>query len=134
MCRRAAGTVTFCNFFKLDLEHLGCTAREFAIALAAEGIPNEAHLITGGRPVYLYDIFQERSAFPGSKYPFGARVYRPGDCPVAEQAFNEWITMNLFEHYTDRDIDEIGFGIAKVARYFIARKAVPNRPAVITAV
>src|SRR3989454_7676414 len=28
----------FLYFFKLDLEHLGCTAREFATALAAEGI------------------------------------------------------------------------------------------------
>src|SRR5438093_251581 len=124
----------FLYFFKLDLEQLGCTAREFALALAAEGIPNEAHLITGGRPVYLYDIFQNGSAFPGSTYPFGARVYRPGDCPIAEQAFNEWITMNLFEHYADGDIDEIGFGIGKVARYFSARKAVPIRPAVVTGV
>jgi dTDP-4-amino-4,6-dideoxygalactose transaminase len=124
----------FLYFFKLDLEQLGCAAREFAAALAAEGVPNEAHLITGGRPVYLYDIFQKGSAFPGSTYPFGARVYRPGDCPVAEQAFNEWITMNLFEHYTEGDIDEIGFGIAKVARYFIARKEVPIRPAVVTGV
>ena len=102
--------------------------------LAAEGVPNEAHLITGGRPVYLYDIFQNGSAFPGSTYPFGARVYRPGDCPIAEQAFNEWITMNLFEHYTDGDIDEIGFGIAKVARYFIVRKAVSISSAVVPAV
>ncbi len=42
--------------------------------------------------------------------------------------------MNLFEHYTDRDIAEIGFGIAKVARYFAARKTVPIAPAVATAV
>src|SRR5437879_637112 len=80
----------FLYFFKLDLEQLGCTAGEFATALAAEGVPSEAHLITGGRPVYLYDIFQKGSAFPCSTYPFGARVYRAGDCPVAEQAFNEW--------------------------------------------
>jgi len=123
----------FLYFFKLDLEQLGCTAREFATALAAEGVPNEAHLITGGRPVYLYEIFQERSAFPGSTYPFGSRVYPAGDCPVAEQAFNEWITMNLFEHYTDGDIDEIGFGIAKVARYFAARKVVPISTPVVSA-
>ena len=60
----------FLYLFRLDLELLGCTSREFSQALAAEGIPNEAHMITGGRPVYLYDIFQKRSAFPGSEYPF----------------------------------------------------------------
>ena len=106
----------------------------FAAALAAEGVPNEAHLITGGRPVYLYDLFQKRSAFPASTYPFGTREYRPGDCPVAEDAFNHWITMNLFEHYSDRDIDEIAFGIGKVARYFAARRAAPSQSAVPSAV
>ena len=124
----------FLYFFKLDLEQLGCTAPEFSTALVAEGVPNESRLITGGRPVYLYDVFQKRSAFPGSTHPFGARVYRPGDCPVAEQAFNEWITMNLFEHYTERDIEEIAFGIAKVARYFAARKAAAAPTAVLNAV
>ena len=112
----------FLYLFKLDLPALRCTAKEFAAALSAEGVPNEAHLITGGRPVYLYDIFHKRSAFPGSTMPFGDRLYRRGDCPVAEDAFNRWITMNLYEHYTDRDIEEIAFGIGKVARHFAAGK------------
>ena len=111
----------FLYLFKLDLEKLHCTTREFATALAAEGVPNEAHQITGGRPTYLYDIFKKRSAFPGSNYPFGSRVYSEGDCPVAEDAFERWITMNFYEHYTDRDVEEIAFGIAKVAYNFAAR-------------
>jgi dTDP-4-amino-4,6-dideoxygalactose transaminase len=115
----------FLYLFRLDLESLGCTAAEFSQALEAEGIPNAAHLITGGRPVYLYDIFQKRSAFPGSEYPFSltGRVYRRGDCPVAETAFDRWITMNFSEHWTERDIDEIAEGIAKTAGYFTERKA-----------
>jgi perosamine synthetase len=105
--------------FRLDLSRLRCTAEEFSRALAAEGVPNAARTITGGRPVYLYDIFQKRSAFPGTEYPFAPdRYYRAGDCPVAEDAFGRWITMNLYEHYTDRDIDEIALGIGKVARHF----------------
>ncbi|MBI3850188.1 MAG: DegT/DnrJ/EryC1/StrS family aminotransferase [Verrucomicrobia bacterium] len=110
----------FLYLFKLDFDKLHCTAREFASALAAEGVPNEAHQITGGCPTYLYDVFQKRSAFPGSTYPLGERTYPKGICPVAEEAFDQWITMNFYEHYTDRDIEEIAFGIGKVAHYFAA--------------
>ncbi len=113
----------FLYLFDLDLKRLGCTSKEFATALAAEGIPNEPHQITGGRPVYLYDLFQNRSAFPGSTQPFGDRQYRRGDCPVAEDAFEHWITMNLYEHYREVDAEEIAFGIGKVARHFAARAA-----------
>jgi perosamine synthetase len=115
----------FLFLFRLDLERLGCTSREFSQALAAEGIPNDAHMITGGRPVYLYDIFQKRSAFPGSEYPFSltGRVYQRGDCPAAEDAFERWITMNLSENWTETDVEEIAAGIAKVTEHFTARKS-----------
>ena len=113
----------FLYLFKLDLPRLGCTAREFSTALAAEGVPNEAHQITGGRPVYLFDLFQKRSAFPSSTDPFGVREYRVRDCPVAEASFTRWITMNIYEHYTERDIAEIAFGIGKVAWHFAARQS-----------
>ena len=114
----------FLFLFQLDLEKLGCTVYEFSEALAAEGVPNGAHLITGERPVYLYDIFRNRSAFPGSQVPFvslesvSRRVYAIGDCPRAEEAFNRWITMNLYEHYTDEDIEEIALAVGKVAHHY----------------
>ncbi len=111
----------FLYLFKLELPRLGCTAREFSATLAAEGIPNEAHLITGGRPVYQFDLFQKRSALPTSTYPFGTRPYGEGLCPVAEDAFKHWLTMNIYEHYTDGDIEEIAFGISKVAHYFASK-------------
>lgn len=118
----------FLYLFQLELDQLDCTSDEFARALNAEGVPNAAHTITGGRPVYLYDIFQKRSAFPGTEYPFSPdRVYRRGDCPVAEAAFSNWITMNVYEHYTEQDIDEIGLGIGKVACHFAkSREAVAS--------
>jgi perosamine synthetase len=114
----------FLYLFRLDLEALGTTAREFSQALAAEGVPNDAHVITGGRPVYLYDIFLKRSTFPGSDYPFSLsdRVYRRGDCPVAEAAFERWITMNLSEHWTDTDVEEIAEAVGKVTQHFVTRK------------
>ena len=109
----------FLYLFRLDLDRLGCTAREFSEALAAEGVPNSAHMITGGRPVYRYDIFQNRSAFPGTQWPFSPeRHYRKGDCPVAEAAFYRLIMMNVHERYTERDIDEIALGVGKVAHHF----------------
>jgi dTDP-4-amino-4,6-dideoxygalactose transaminase len=113
----------FLYLFRLDPGRLGCTADDFSRALAAEGVPSAAHLITGGRPVYLYDIFTKRSAFPGTEYPFAPdRRYRPGDCPVAEAAFDTWITMNLYEEFSDTDVDEIGLAIGKVA-WHLARRA-----------
>jgi perosamine synthetase len=116
----------FLYLFRLDFTRLACSAREFSQALAAEGVPNGDHLITGGRPVYLYDIFQKRSAFPGTEYPFSPdRYYRRGDCPVAEQAFEEWITMNLYEHYGEIDIDEIAAAIRKVAGWYSSQIGVP---------
>jgi len=119
----------FLYLFKLDLDVLGCLAEEFAQALKAEGVNAKAHLLTGGRPVYLYHIFQKRSAFPGSQYPFrsqdtGAdRSYPPGLCPIAEDAFNRWMTLELTENYTEQNIDEIAFAIAKVAYHKARRPA-----------
>ena len=96
-------------------------------ALAAEGVPNDAQTITGSRSVYLYDIFQNRSAFPGSHYPFDLsdRTYQRGDCPIAEAAFDRWIAMPLQEHYTGVDIDEIAAAIEKVASHFASRRVSP---------
>jgi dTDP-4-amino-4,6-dideoxygalactose transaminase len=111
----------FLYLFRLDLDRLHCTSQAFSEALSAEGIPNKARLITGGMPVYQYRIFQNRSAFPGSEFPLAGRVYGKGDCPVAEDAFDRWITTNIYEHYTETDIDEMAHGIAKVAAHFSER-------------
>ena len=118
----------FLFLFKLDLQHFGCTAEAFAAALQAEGVKAKANLITGGRPVYLYAVFQKRSAFPGSLYPFvshdtGAnRSYPHGLCPAAEDAFSRWINIEVQENYTERNGEEIGIAVAKVAHHFAARK------------
>jgi dTDP-4-amino-4,6-dideoxygalactose transaminase len=108
----------FLYLFKLDLDRLRCTSQEFSEALSAEGVPSKARLITGGMPVYQYRIFQNRSAFPGTEFPLAGRVYGKGDCPVAEDAFDRWITTNIYEQYTETDIREIAHGIGKVAHHF----------------
>ena len=50
-------------------------------------------------------------------------MYRKGDCPVAEEAFERWITMDLFEHYTEADIQEMAWGAGKVAHHFWRMRA-----------
>ncbi|MEO7145662.1 MAG: DegT/DnrJ/EryC1/StrS family aminotransferase [Bryobacteraceae bacterium] len=113
----------FLFFFKIDLEHFSCTAAHFADALRHEGVNAKANVITGGRPVYLYDIFQRRSAFPGSEYPFHSldtgsnRSYPRGLCPVAEDAFSRWILLELLENYTEQNVNQMATAVAKVAHH-----------------
>ena len=117
----------FLFLFKIDLDHFRCTAGYFADALRHEGVNAKANLITGGRPVYLYDIFQRRSAFPGSEYPFQSldtgsnRCYPRGLCPVAENAFSRWIVLELLENYTEQNVQEMADAIAKVAHHMAHR-------------
>ena len=37
--------------------------------------------------------------------------------------------MNIYEHYTERDLEEIAAGIGKVARYFAGRASASVQPA-----
>ncbi len=121
----------FLYLFKIDPDLFACKADEFAESLRAEGVNAKAHLITGGRPVYLYDIFQKRSAFPNSQYPFrsldtGAdRTYPPGLCPVAEDAFDRWIVLELTENYTEQNVDEMALAVGKVVYHL--RQPLPAR-------
>jgi len=97
---------------------------EFCKALDAEGIPCEPNKITGGMPVYLYDVFQNLSAFPKSRLPFvsrdlGSRVSYPrGLCPVAEEAFEHTFNLNVTEFYTEADVDDMVKAVAKVAAHY----------------
>ncbi|MBV8821004.1 MAG: DegT/DnrJ/EryC1/StrS family aminotransferase [Acidobacteriaceae bacterium] len=110
----------FLFLFRVDCGHFSCDASEFAAALRAEGVNAKANMITGGRPVYLYDIFQNGSLFPGQRFP---RDYPKGLCPIAEKAFDEWIVLELLENYTEQNVDEMAHAVGKVAHHFSA--AVP---------
>jgi dTDP-4-amino-4,6-dideoxygalactose transaminase len=119
----------FLYLFRIDPERFGSTAAYFAEALRHEGVNARANVITGGRPVYLYDIFQKRSAFPGSQYPFRSldtgsdRSYPVGLCPVAEDAFSRWIVLELLENYTEQNVSEMADAVAKVAYHLAQRTA-----------
>jgi perosamine synthetase len=96
----------------------------FCKALLAEGIPNAPHTITGGMPIYRYDVFKNRNAFPGGPFPFVSRdfdsniEYHEGDCPEAEKAFDETFNLHVSEFYDEQAIDDTICAIAKVAAWY----------------
>jgi hypothetical protein len=104
-----------------------CTVSQFCEALEAEGIPAEANKITGGMATYLYDIFQHRSAFPESEFPFVSGdldsniSYPKGMCPRAELAFEQTFNLNVSEFYSTADIDDMIRAVQKVAGYYRAK-------------
>jgi perosamine synthetase len=117
---------------RLKLAQFTTNVDGFSQALAAEGIPNAPHTVTGGRPVYLYDIFRNRSAFPGTAFPFVSRdldthvVYRAGDCPEAEKAFDETFNLHVNEFYDNQAIDDMIQGVAKVAAAYRSSPPAPD--------
>jgi dTDP-4-amino-4,6-dideoxygalactose transaminase len=114
----------FLFLLRVDTDRLKISTKEFSSALEAEGIPNNANLITGGMPEYAYDIFKNRSAFPDSQHPFvnsafGTDVsYQDVHCPQAEKAFEQVINLQINEFFTEKDIDEMGQAVKKVADYY----------------
>jgi dTDP-4-amino-4,6-dideoxygalactose transaminase len=111
---------------RVDPGVIRAPVKEVCAALQAEGIPCEPNKITGGMPVYLYDVFQNRSAFPESTLPFVSRdlgsdiCYPRGLCPRAEDAFEHTFNLNITEFYTPGDINDMVRGVAKVAEHFRA--------------
>ena len=109
---------------RLDPGVISATVARFCEALGAEGIPAEANKITGGMATYLYDVFQNRSAFPDSMFPFVSRdlgsdvAYPKGLCPRAETAFEQTFNLNISEFYSTEDIDDMIRATEKVARYY----------------
>jgi len=109
---------------RLDPGVIGAPVEQFCAALEAEGIPSEPHKVTGGMATYLYDIFQSRSAFPGSAFPFLSRdlgsdvSYPRGMCPEAERAFEQTFNFNISEFYSTDDIDDMIRATEKVARHY----------------
>ncbi len=104
--------------FRLNLKKLTCTREEFCKALKAEGIPNTAGYIPD--VVYMQPLFQSRSAYPGSNFPFDLTdvSYERGLCPNAEQILQTAVRLQVSEFFTEKDVDEMIAGIHKVIRYY----------------
>ncbi|WP_068777366.1 DegT/DnrJ/EryC1/StrS aminotransferase family protein [Paenibacillus sp. FJAT-26967] len=104
--------------FRLNLSELSCTRTEFCKALEAEGIPNMEGYIPD--VVYMQPLFQNRTAYPDSHYPFEltGMTYERGLCPNAESILQTAVRLPVNEFYTEKDIGEMVAGIHKVASFY----------------
>jgi perosamine synthetase len=96
----------------------GMAPRRFAECMKAEGIPCGVHYI--GKPIFLYESLRGKQVYGTSNYPWSLQEpayavrYEEGECPNAERALNEMITIPLHEAYTEADVRDIAAAAEKV--------------------
>lgn len=112
--------------FCIDEEKLGVSRNEFTEALCAEGISaGKGYLATC---VYMYDLFQNKSAYQNTHCPFDCRYYgknieyKEGLAPVAEKVLKTAVRLPITEFMTDEDSYETVRAVKKVAEYYLSRK------------
>jgi dTDP-4-amino-4,6-dideoxygalactose transaminase len=107
---------------RINKAEAGVDAEEFAKALNAEGVPCQKGYIPS--PVYLYPLFQNKSAYLGTHAPFDSPYYGreisypQGLCPVAEEILETAVKFGVNQFYTDADVEDIITAIRKVARHY----------------
>jgi len=117
------GTYWF-YMFRVEPKVLGISRDRFAEALQAEGLAASAGYIP--TPVYQWEIFRRRSAYPGTHFPWDHRSarknikYKKGDCPVAEAILATSVRLPVNENHTKTDVRETVAGIRKVAEHYLA--------------
>lgn len=84
---------------RVDARRFSVGRGEFFRALRAENVGVNVHYI----PVHLHPYYRER---------FG---YRGGEFPVAEQAYEELISLPMFHGMDDRDVEDVIQAVGKVA-------------------
>ena len=111
---------------RIDEEVAGVSRDEFSKALNAEGIPNSAGYIP--TCVYEYDLFLNKTAYPGKDCPFGCKYYgkeieyHKGLCPTAEEILSTAIRLSVNEAFSDNDCNEMIEAIKKVSSYYQTKK------------
>ena len=86
----------------LDMTRLRATRGQVFAALRAEGIGVNVHYI----PVHLHPFYRER---------FGTGL---GLCPVAEAAYERIVTLPIFPHMSDDDVDDVIAAVHKITCYY----------------
>jgi len=86
----------------LDLERLSCDRARIIAELRAENIGTSVHFI----PVHLH--------------PYFAQTYgwRPGQFPVAEDAYRRAVSLPLYPRMSDRDVADVADALRKVVAHF----------------
>jgi perosamine synthetase len=89
--RRGASHARHLYVIRLDPQRLGVDRPEVFAALRDEGIGAGVHYI----PVHLHPFYRQR---------FGTG---PGDCPVAEAAYQQILSLPIFPAMSDRDVAHV---------------------------
>ncbi|MGC8669237.1 MAG: UDP-4-amino-4,6-dideoxy-N-acetyl-beta-L-altrosamine transaminase [Chthonomonadales bacterium] len=87
---------------RLRLDRLAVDRDHVFRALRAEGIGANVHYI----PVHLHPYYQRTVGT------------RPGDCPVAEEAYREILTLPLFAAMSDSDVEDVIAAVYKVCEAY----------------
>ncbi|WP_062232404.1 DegT/DnrJ/EryC1/StrS family aminotransferase [Fictibacillus sp. FJAT-27399] len=108
--------------FRIEPSKFHCTRDEFAAALKEEGIPASAGYIP--EVVYKSGLFQKRSAYQNSTFPFDVTgaAYEGVLCPEAENILKTALRLPVNEFYTKTDIEAMIAAIQKVARFYLKQK------------
>jgi len=88
---------------RLHLEKLAADRAQIFRALRAENIGVNVHYI----PVHLHPYYRDR---------FG---YRPGDYPVAENAYERLLSLPMFHGMSDEDAEDVVRAVEKVAAHYV---------------
>ena len=89
---------------RLDLATLRVGRGEVFRALQAEGLGVNVHYV----PVHLHPYYRDSLG------------YQSGQYPVAEQAYEQIITLPLFHAMSDQDIEDVIDGVSKVLGHYAA--------------
>ena len=87
---------------RLNLEKLGTDRSEIFSLLRSRGIGVNVHYI----PVHLHPYYRER---------FG---YQGGECPVAEKAYEQVISLPIFPGISERNIADVINTITQLTKYY----------------
>lgn len=86
---------------RLNIEKLTCTRREFFDAMSAENVQCQIHYV----PVYWFPYYQHLG-------------YEKGLCPIAEEVYQEIMSIPLYPKMTNQDVKDVIHAVTKIASYY----------------
>lgn len=113
--------------FTLDTDQLGCSAFDFAEAVAAEGVPFAGPYIGSGRegPLYRNPFLAKPDLYGDSRFPLDFGRDEPVDyeqvrCPNGEAIMGRGINLLMRPSLTDRDVEDAVAALRKVAEHYLS--------------
>ncbi len=118
------------SYWHYPLITVDWTAREFATALRAEGVPASAGYI--GKPIFLCsEVLYKGRTYGETHFPFDSPytdrrfedLYAPGVCPNCEDVLDHLIVLHFYENTPEDEIMAMAAAIRKVADGLSAKRA-----------